>query len=745
MKKLFTLLALLTVFMGAKAALKTVVDYEVDYSTETTWSHGWINDAIAPLIALENGALHFKNETAVNFWDLQAQIHPGIQVDNDYSYTITLRMKGTVAQDLHASFSGSNTPGVIPVPTDWQDVVLEGCVNDPSAQYFANSGSLIIQPGDYVGEFWISSIKITHEEQESQRPTEWISVISGNGDAETAWPAWSLEETDGININWRGDRTGEICAWALTMGKNNDTGERKNADGTTTKLDGRARPYPADIEAEAGKETNHVFAVHVDQIAVIDDDNSIQWSNQFWIQSSRAIKAGTKVHLKFRYKAQKATTVATQIHKKTPSDYLHYVAIDNVNFTTEWQEFDKTFTFSDAQNNGWSVAFNLTSASTKDNPQEPNIFYFDDLSWEIVKLDEGWFVASSNAATGIAYDYDNPTELVYDENEDAYVGIVGTVGNDKTWVDEIMISTVCGETTAFKGATIKPSTGTITGNDDSNWQDYTEVSQTKIKLPAAGVWKIFVAPKDMQILFMQLEGETPKQAVDVVTNPEVMVINAVAREDLKDGKNNEGVITVNEEPDDPAGVNVGGEGHNGQTYDNQFFIKANRALQAGEETVVEFKYVATTAARSTTQCHGENPGAYMHWNCIPAVEFTTEEQTYTQNFTVPAEANGMWCISFDLAVMKDANSYTFKDVKWYLKNNEEGKTLENLINATGTENFFVKIGAGTNPYQYGTETGITNVTAKSVKASDVIYNIAGQRVNKDFKGLVIMDGKKIVK
>jgi hypothetical protein len=504
----------------------------------------------------------------------------------------------------------------------------------------------------------------------------------------------------------------------------------------------RSRPYPADIEAEAGKETNHVFAVHVDQIQPIDNDASIAWSNQFWIQSSRAIKAGTKVHLKFRYKAQKAATVATQIHKKNPSDYLHYAAIGDVNFTTEWQDFDQTFTFSDAQNNGWSVAFNLTSSSTKDNPQEPNIFYFDDLSWEIVKLDEGWFVASSNAATGIAYDYDNPTELVYDENEDAYVGIVGTVGNDKTWVDEIMISTVCGETTAFKGATIKP-TGTIKTDDDSNWQDYTEVSQTKIKLPAAGVWKIFVAPSDKQILFMQLEGEAPKELVDVVTNPEVMVINTVAREDLKDGKNNEGLITVNEEPDDPAGVNVGGEGHNGQTYDNQFFIKANRALQAGEETVVEFKYVATTAARSTTQCHGETPGAYMHWNCIPAVEFTTEEQTYTQNFTVPAEANGMWCISFDLAVMKDANSYTFKDVKWYLKSDEEGKTLENLIDATGTKNFYVKIGAGTAPYQYGTETGITNIE-KNVTTSSAIYNIAGQRVSKDFKGLVVKDGKKML-
>ena len=742
MKKLFTLLALLTVFMGAKAALKTVVDYEVDYSTETTWSHGWLNEETH--IKLENGALHFTNDAAqANFYDFQYQLHPGIQVDNDYSYTITLRMKGTVAQDLHASFSGSNTPGVIPVPTDWQDVVLEGCVNDPNAKYFANSGSLLIQPGDYVGEIWISSIKITHEEQESQRPTEWISVISGNGDAETEWPAWSLEETEGININWRGDRTGEICAWAVTMGKNNDTGERKNADGTTTKLDGRARPYPADIEAEAGKETNHVFAVHVDQIAVIDEDASIQWSNQFWIQSSRAIKAGTKVHLKFRYKAQKAATVATQIHKKNPSDYLHYQAIDNVNFTTEWQEFDKTFTFSDAQNNGWSVAFNLTSSSTKDNPQEPNIFYFDDLSWEIVKLDEGWFVASSNAATGIAYDYDNPTELKFDEAEDAYVGTVGTEGNNKTWVDEIMISTVCGETTAFKGATIKP-TGAIKTDDADNWQDYTEVSQTKIKLPAAGVWQIFVAPVDKQILFMQLEGEAPKELVDVVTNSEVLVVNAVEREYTADEATAAGVET-------PASP--------GATWDNQFFIVSNRDIKPGEVTILEFDYVATKDAKSTAAWQGvkivdENPAEGYLTGCFNLENddiFSTTEKHFSKELIVPAQTwdkkdiTAVKNISFDLACIKEANAYTFKNVKWYLKSDEEGKTAENLIAATGTTNFKVKIGANTGIVDYGSETGIENVTAKSAKTSTAIYNLAGQRVSNSFKGLVIKDGKKFVK
>ena len=98
-----------------------------------------------------------------------------------------------------------------------------------------------------------------------------------------------------------------------------------------------------------------------------------------------------------------------------------------------------------------------------------------------------------------------------------------------------------------------------------------------------------------------------------------------------------------------------------------------------------------------------------------------------------------------MAVIKEANNYTIKNVKWYLKdeNNANNQTYENLINATGTENFYVKIGAGTSPYQYGTDpSGIINVKKDAVNADDAIYNLAGQRVSKDYKGIVVKAGKK---
>ena len=739
MKKLFTLVALLTCFLGAKA--ETVVDYEVDYSTATSWAHGWLNEE--EHITFEDGCIHFHSEEALEqFYGYQYQLHPGISgLDNDASYTITLRIKGTVAQDIHASFSGSNTPGMISVPTEWQDVVLENCVNDPNAAYFANSGCLLIQPGDYVGDIWISYIKITHEEKAPTRPVEWLEQLT-NGDAETAWPDWSLEKNDeGININWRGERTGEICAWSLQMGTNaGDTG----ADGT---LDGRARPFPADIVVDPADASNHVFMVDASQIAKIDDDASIQWSNQFWIQSPKGWKEGTKVKLHFRYKAEIAAKAQTQIHKQHPSDYLHYVGVGDVNFTTEWQDFDTTLQFDASQATGWSVAFNLCADSSVDAPQPANKFYFDDLSWQVMKLDEGLFVASSNTTTGIEYDYDNAIEFQGPTDDGVYWATVGTEGKQDTWVNQLMISTVRGENAAFKGATIKPS-GTIKGNDEDNWQDYTATAQYKIDLPAAGVWQIFISPETNQILFMMTEGEelVVKEPVDIVTNPAELVVNALERD-----------FTSSEQ-----------EGGTGAAWDNQFWIFANRTLKAGEETVVEFDYVASQEAKVTTQSHGlKNSGTateYIHWAAIGDVNFTMNELHFTTDFTIPEEAavkkdNGnevldndgnpikMQGIAFNMAEIKEACDYTIKNVKWYLKDaslNDAGKTLENLIDAEGTNNFWVKIGAGTDPYKYGTDpSGINNVVAKS-NASTAIYNLAGQRISKEYKGIVVKDGKKVV-
>ena len=723
MKKLLTLFALMACFLGVKA--DEVVDVEIDYTTVTSdsWNGGWRSDAAAERVSVVPGeGIYFHSEEATDpYYDVQFQL-PGVPASSlsDAAYTITIKIKGNVEQDIRGFFSGSDKPGNIPVTKDEQTLTFTGCMNNPDAQYFANSGAVLIQCGDYVGDWTISYIKITHEERADQRPVTWQQWLTNDGKAivpdvatesiwvgtaETPWPDWANEVTDGININWRTDRAPEICAWSLTMGTNFD-----DQAGEISSDSPRARPYPTEIEPEEGNESNHVYAVHVDQIDVIDDDASVAWSNQFWIQAPRSFKTGETVRIKFKYKAQHACSAGTQWHQKNPSIYLFWQAVGEVNFTEEWQEFEWKGSIPADANNTWSLAFNLCSDAT--NGRTPNVFYFDDLSWETMVLDEGFFVASSNTTSGIEYDLDNAIEFQPSDEDGVLVATVGKAGNKDSWVNEIMISTVRGHDASFKSATLKPS-GSYIGED--NWGDYTEGSNAKIKLPAAGVWTIYLAIEDRQINIIQVEGDEYeiKEPIEINPNPSELVINALER-----------MPTSSEE-----------EGGEGQPWDNQFWVVANRVVDAGEETVVEFDYVATKEAKSSTQSHA-NPGEYRG-GAIGDINFTTEEQHFSKDFVIPANDNAdIKSIAFNLAEIKDACEYTFKNFVWRLKD-----STESLIDQTGAKNFCWKVVGGEITY-FETD-GISTIVANK-KSSAATYNLAGQRVSKTYKGIVVKDGKKYI-
>ena len=764
MKKLFTLIALLTCFMGAKAQNWEQV-YSIDYSTYNgfpfyvmgyvpEWFDGVMTDFGADFryatqadldgegdakwkdgessvgtVTTQAGVEYQKVTGAGPYWH-QYFIADGIPTVMDGRYKVVALVKASEAVTVNVNMgwgwgSGEQASTSVAIGTDWTEVEWE------YSGIAGSSCNLVAQPGASTATIEWKWLKVS-EFKKASRPTVWQqwltddgnSIITGVehtnkyvGDAEFgAWPAWSLELTDGVNINWRTDRAPEICAWALTMGKNNDSGTfNGNA------LDGRARPFPADIEAEAGNESNHVFAVHVTQIEKIDEDASIAWSNQFWIQSPKEWKANSQVKIKFRYKAEHACKVGTQWHKKNPSDYNDWNACGDISFTEEWQDFEAT---KSVPAGTASLAFNLCSDA--DNGRTPNVFYFDNLSWETMVLDEGLFVAGANTKTGAEYELDTAIEFVYDETEEAYKAVVGEKGNQSSWVNEVMISTVRGDDASFKGATLKPKASVT--DDPDQWIDYEAGSLAKIKLPAAGVWQIMVDTEAAQMNFVKLEGEAAAEPVDIVTNPYVCTVNALER-DWR-GTDNDG---------NPIEAEVG----EGQPWDNQFWIVANRVLDAGEETVVEFDYVATKDAKASTQTHAA-PGTYIHWAAIGDVNFTTEEQHFSYDFTIPAEAAGKdaQSIAFNLAEIKDANDYTIKNFKWYLKSDVEGKTTENLIKATGGTNFAYKVVGG--QITYFETSGISNVTTKNSKPAGAIYNIAGQKVDKSYKGLVIQNGKKFV-
>ena len=741
MKKLFTLVALLAMVLGANAKWGEQPIYSIDYSTYQgfpfyvmgyvpEFSNGCMTDLGAAYryatqadldgdgdakwkdgetsegtVTTQGGTEYQRVTGAGPYWH-QYFIADGISTKIDGKYKVVAKVKASAAVSINVNMgwgwgSGQQVSQTVSIPdgADFQEVTWE---------YEGIGGAscnLVAQPGGSTETIEWLSLEVYQWEKEGGRVPEWLEDIE-NGNAETPWTA----EQAAIAYNDM-EKNFTICAWSKEKGHN------MNEEGTGW------NPFVAPIVVDPLDENNHVFLCD-GQTADTEGDASA-WDNQFWIQSKHAWKSGLTMKIKFRYMASQDVTCNTQFHKQTPSDYLIWHSIGDVTFSQAWQTFDKDMSIGDDMAGGWSIAFNLNS-SVKDAVK----FYFDDLSWKYLKLDEGFFLAGINQTK--TKDYDDLDNAIQFEATTAtdFEATIGTKGDANTYVDQLMVSTTRGDDAAFKGATLMPS-GKI-HNDPEEWLDYVASANKRLDVPGLGVWTVYIDTKYNAMAFEMLEG-TPYEDVDPVaiyTYADEITVKGQEREYTEAEAEAAGI----EKPENP-----------GQPWDNQFFIVADRVVNAGEATTIKFQYKATVAgATSGTQSHGE-PGGYIHWAAIGSLTFEEDWQDFENDFTIPAECDGsegkqFKSIAFNLAEIKGACDYSFKNIQWYLKDAslDEGLTYENLI--SGSTNFYKKEGAGTNPY-----TGITNVTAKNAKVSTATYNIAGQRVNKDYKGLVVKDGKKIVR
>ena len=538
MKKIFTLFTLLTCFLGVKA--EWVEDYRIDYSQEgyftfavlgyvPEWNNGVMTDlgAMYKYVPVNNEEGLSSNiivptdPSLEDYYRIQLDepewhqyiIADGIPTECFSFYTNSFTVKAMVRASEPCTINvnmgwgwgdGEEVGADVSIGTQWQEVEWN---YSGIAGY---SCHLVAQPGTETATIEWKYLVVSHDAN-VHGPIEWTEMLDHHRDAETPWADANVRFDDQDN-NYK------ICAWGKEKGRNmND--------------DGGWDPFPADIEEVDG---SHVFVCH-GQPATTEGSLSA-WDNQFWIQSPQAWKTGTPVKISFRYKASKNVTCSTQVHTQNPCNYLIWHAIGDVNFTEEWQEFEKVLTWQDDMDGGWSIAFNLNEYD-----KEAINFYFDDLSWSKMKM--------------------------------------------------------------------KP-------------------------------------------------------------NPAIVVVNGEDRDELED------------------------TGGSGQTCDNGFFIVANRALKAGEETIIEFDYSSSVDANTTTQCHIE-PGTYIHDSAIGDVNFTTSEQHFAASFTVPSEADGMRSIAFNMAEIKDACNYTIKNIVWKLA--DESQTL---IYLSGEENFYVKEGANDSPHVF---------------------------------------------
>ncbi len=100
--------------------------------------------------------------------------------------------------------------------------------------------------------------------------------------------------------------------------------------------------------------------------------NAEVWDNQFWIKLG-SFNSGDSYEFSAEVRADNAAKATTQIHN-APGEYVHYQAVGDINFTTEWTTVSKTGSFTSA---GQSIAFNLSEYAGA------NAYYFDNISFKV--------------------------------------------------------------------------------------------------------------------------------------------------------------------------------------------------------------------------------------------------------------------------------------------------------------------------------------------------------------------------
>ena len=349
-------------------------------------------------------------------------------------YKVTAKVRASEAVSFELSFQwgwgdGERVNKNIDMTTEWSEVEID------YPEIGGANCSLIAKPGVTAAKIEWEWVKVTHID--NAKPVEWINVLT-NGDAE-------------------GDDNS--CFWTKLYGVDLMNSEIETVDGS------------------------RVYAVHAGA------KQADAWDHQFFITvpEEYALQTGSDVKISFRYKATQAAKASTQIHS-TATNYMHWQAIGDINFTTEWQNFSKTLTPSSEMNNGRTIAFNLNEF------EGANDYYFDDIQWCITPTEDGWFVAGDFLDD--PWNYDN--SVVMYANED---GLYETcVGTDEKPASVVRISTKRGNDNAFNSNCIK--CGEVV---DGEPLDYTTAGAYKISLPEEGIWEILIDPENTQICFSKTD------------------------------------------------------------------------------------------------------------------------------------------------------------------------------------------------------------------------------------------------
>ena len=137
------------------------------------------------------------------------------------------------------------------------------------------------------------------------------------------------------------------------------------------KVVSRDAPIVPDVDSETGEQkTDPETGEPLTKVQSID-----AWDSQFFITfgADNTLDEGYKVKVTMKVKADKAAKATSQLHT-APGSYKHWAAIGDVNFTTEWADFENEFTVDGNGASCYTIALNLAEL------KEANTYYFDDIN-----------------------------------------------------------------------------------------------------------------------------------------------------------------------------------------------------------------------------------------------------------------------------------------------------------------------------------------------------------------------------
>ncbi len=510
---------------------------------------------------------------------------------------------------------------------------------------------------------------------------------------------------------------------------------RDGHEGNVFSFVGREPGMPENpcIENGVGVDGTRGVAVH----SVADAVN--EYDTQFFITSTHKFQEGEHVIIKFDYKSDDETNVTVQWHA-LPGDYIDWQGPgengNGINFTSQWQHYEKEIVISSAASGDGTcqtLAFNLN-----ENKTLATTFYFDNIEMYIDRdfaSDEDWTLiekviagppapqATWTVAGNFLANQWNPEDATNDM----------TLGEDGTY------TLVVKDVTLEKGA---------------NYE---------FKVVKDHAWDEAYPSEN----FVFNVDETAIYTVTITFNAETQAINVTTEKT--------GDVTVIPEATWTVAGNFLGSSWNPEDASNDMtlegdlytLVKTDVTLEKG--TSYEFKVVKdhawTVAYPSNNYTFTvDETGIYtvtvtfnaetqeINVTTVKTGEAGPVEHTYSVMGTLGGDS---WTVDNDMTKGEDgiytitfedvaAGNYEFKvrvDHDWSVS--YPGSNYQLTVDQDGSK-VVITFNEETKEVNatVTAPTGIANIKAEAAQGK--LYNVAGQKVSANYKGIVIVNGKKVL-